>query len=113
MNAGWSAFCPRSATSADGSRHGLCATPPSARRASFDRASVKLQRGRDGYQRECIGEAVADLQIAVICRKAQRWKLDRRDDLVRLQIGVVLGVLPGSRWKSANAIARVPAGPST
>ena len=56
----------------------------------FDRIAFELQRGRDRYQRERIGEAIADFQIGVIRRKAPRRKLDRRDDLVRLQVRVAL-----------------------
>src|SRR6516162_6109995 len=35
VNVDWLAACPRSSASADGSRQGLCATAPSARRASL------------------------------------------------------------------------------
>ena len=113
-NVDWSAFSPRSSASDDGSRQGLCATPPSASRSSFDRVSVEFERGRYTDHRERIGETIADFQVGVICRKAPRRKLDRRDDLVPLQIVVAYcGVFSGAvRWKSENAIARGPAGPA-
>ncbi len=56
----------------------------------FDRVAVELQRRRDRYQRERIGQAIADFQIGVILGKALRRKLHRGDDLVRMQIGVAL-----------------------
>ena len=64
-----SAACPRSAASASGSRHGLCATPPSARRASLMRAAFELERRRNRDERERIGQPVADLEIGII-----RWR---------------------------------------
>ena len=44
-------------------RHGTVATPPSAMRASRDRAVVEIERDRGRRQRELVGFAVADLQI--------------------------------------------------
>ena len=79
----------------------------------LDRAAFKFQRGRDRYQRERIGQPVADLQVSVVRRKALRRQLDRGDDLVGCRLVSSCGVSPGSRWKSANAIARSPAGPAT
>ena len=60
----------------------------------FDRVSFEFQRGRDRYQRERIGKAIADFQVGVICHKAARRKLDRYDDLVRLQVRVALRRVP-------------------
>src|SRR5438874_1687547 len=42
----------------------------------FDRVSFELERGRDRYERERVGEAIADLQISVIYRKARCGKLN-------------------------------------
>ena len=56
----------------------------------LDRVAFELERGRDGHQRERIGEAVADLEIGVVRREAPRRQLDRGDDLVGLQIRVAL-----------------------
>src|SRR6202521_4194651 len=69
VNVVWLAACPRSAVSADGSRQGLVRNAPERQTGLFDRVSFELQRSRDRYERERIGEATADFQVGVICRK--------------------------------------------
>ena len=77
----------------------------------LDRAAFELQRGRDRYERERIGEPITDFQVAVVCREAVRRKLDRRDDLVRTQVGVELRRVAGQPMeigKRNRALARRP-----
>src|ERR1051326_5650342 len=51
----------------------------------FNSAAFDLQRGRDRYQREGVGQPVADFQVAVVLGEALRRQLDRRDDLIAAQ----------------------------
>ena len=76
------AGAPLSSASTCGSRHGLCATPPSARRASLIRAALYFKTDRDRDQSERIGQAIADLEIGVVLGKTLRRQLDRGDDLI-------------------------------
>ena len=69
------ALAPRgSSASAASTRHGLCATPPSATRP----AAVALHDGRHRDQRERVGRAVAHL--AVDLRAADRLRQRHRGD---------------------------------
>src|SRR5262245_8689940 len=48
----------------------------------LDGVAIELERSRNRDQRERIGQAIADLQVAVVAREALGWNLDRDDDLV-------------------------------
>ena len=61
----------------------------------LDRAAFEFQRGRDRDERECIGQPIADFQVGIVRGESARRKFDRDDDLVRPQIGVDMGRLPG------------------
>jgi hypothetical protein len=60
-----------------------------------DRIAVKLQSRGNRHQRKRIGQPVADFQIRIVLGEALRRKLDRRDDLVGVQIGVALRRIAG------------------
>ena len=96
------------------SRQGLCATPPSARRASVIVSPSISSAAATDTSANAYDVAVADLQVRVVLGEALRGQIDRRDDLVR-PAGCVsrCGVSPGRRWNSANGIVRSPSGPVT
>ena len=83
-----------------GGRHapGLMGDTAQREARLLDRAPLKLEAGGDGNQSEGIGQAVPDLQIAVVAREPLGRQLDRGDDLVGGKVGVDRsGVSPGSR----------------
>ena len=61
----------------------------------LDRVAFKFERRCHRDQCERIGQAVADLQVRVVRVEALRRKLDGRDDLAGLQIGVALRRVAG------------------
>src|SRR5262249_24911698 len=75
---------------------GLCVAPrlmcDAAKRKTrlLDGVAVKLEANRDRYQRECIGEPIAHFEIRVVRLEAPRRQLDRRNELVGLEVGVAL-----------------------
>ena len=76
-----------------------------------DRAVLDLKRHRRD-EREGVGQAVAQLQVRVVRRKALGRQLDGNDDLVTPQIGVDLGRVAGQTMKLGKQDgARRPAPP--
>src|SRR5262245_23471465 len=69
---------------------GLVCNAAERKARGIDIASVELKADRDGYQGECVGETIADLEVGVMAGKALGWQLDPRDELVRLDVGVAL-----------------------
>ena len=51
---------------------------------------VGLVEGEEDHVAAHVGEAIADLQVGIMVRKALRRKLDRGDDLARMQVGIEL-----------------------
>ena len=102
-----------STASAAVSRHGLWATPPSARRASDDPAAVELERGGDRDEGERVGGAVADLQVGVVLGEAFGGQLDRRDELVRCEVGVEVRRVAGQAMELGERDGALAAGPAT
>ena len=56
----------------------------------LDLAAFDIEADRDRYESECIGQAIADLEISVVLGKTLGRQLDRRNDLIRPQIAVDL-----------------------
>ena len=88
---------PASIASAARARHGFAATPPSASRASRDRAVLDPQRSRGRHDGEGVGGALADLQIARMRREAARLgrQPHRDDEIAGLERAVPLGRVAG------------------
>jgi hypothetical protein len=77
-------------------RFGLPVTPRLVRDSAereprlLDGVVFDVEAHRDRYEGERIRQAIADFQIGVVGGKAFGRQFDRRDDLVRPQIGVDL-----------------------
>src|SRR5215470_19431078 len=73
---------------------GLCVAPRLMCDAANGKArlhygvAVKLEANRDRYQRKCIREPIANLEIGVVRLEAPRRQLDRRNELVGPEVGV-------------------------
>ena len=91
-------------------RHGIVPTPPSAEPRVHDRAVVDQQRRRGRGQRELVGGAVADLQVAGPRAGRQQRDLDRGDQLAVLED--VLDVRPLARRARRTRSAGRCASPS-
>ena len=84
---------------------GLCLAPglvrdAAERKARFlDGAAIELEADGDGHQRKRIGQPVADLEVGVVRGKAARRQLDRRDQFVGAEVGVVLRRVAGQPVK--------------
>src|SRR5689334_16765430 len=67
---------------------GLCVAPrlmcdtPKRKARLLDGVALKLEANRDRYQRKCIGQPIANLEIRVIRLEPARRQLDRRNELV-------------------------------
>src|SRR5215831_11567801 len=77
----------------------------------LDGVAVKLEANRDRYQRKCIGEPIANLEIRVVRLEAPRRQLDRRNELVGLEVGVALRRIAGQAMEVCECNRALPAGP--
>ena len=86
---------PRSDRSAIEARHGLCATPPSARRTS--RITPSFDRERRGHrnQSKCVTRAVPHLAIGGMKSGRRRREINRGDQFTRQKIGIDFGSIAG------------------
>src|SRR5215471_13989820 len=88
-----SSLAPRSAASADVSRHGLWATPPSASRTERMRPRSTATAAA-GNEREFVGSAITQFQVMRGTRLDRRRDIDRHNQLPALERGIVVRRVP-------------------